>query len=293
MEKDVFQDAYNRLNPAQREAVDTIEGPVMVIAGPGTGKTQILTLRIAHILRTTDVGPDAILALTFTEAGARAMRERLTTYIGQSAYRVSILTFHEFAGSLIKQYPDSYTRAVGGRPATDLEKVRILQNIIETEGMKDLRPHGNPSFYIKPIQSAIGEMKREYITPDTFAAIIENQEKELLVTPQFHEKGAHKGKVRSEYQKLEKGIGKNKELLFIYRAYDAILTEERLYDFDDMIFETVEALTMNEDMLRDLQERYHYILADEHQDVNGAQNRILELLASFHERPNLFVVGDE
>lgn len=289
----LFRSAYERLNPAQRDAVDTIEGPVMVIAGPGTGKTQILTLRIANILRITDVGPDGILALTFTEAGARAMKDRLHTYIGQAAYRVTISTFHEFAGSLIRQYPDAYTRAVGGRPATDLEKVRILESIIETEGIKTLRPHGNPAFYLKPIQKAISDMKREYITPDSLGLLIVREEEQLAQTPRLHEKGVHKGKVRSEYQKLEKDIAKNRELLFIYKAYDALLTREHLFDFDDMIYETVEALERNEDMLRDLQERYQYLLADEHQDVNGSQNRILELLASFHERPNIFVVGDE
>lgn len=293
MENNAFNVAYNKLNPAQKEAVDTIEGPVMVIAGPGTGKTQILTLRIANILKVTDARPENILALTFTEAGARAMRERLHTYIGQSAYRVNIHTFHEFAGNLIRLYPDSYQRAVGGRPASDLEKVSIIESIIETGKVRSLRPHGNPAFYVKPIMSALSLLKREYITPDKFVAIIDKQEENLSHTPKFHEKGAHKGKVRGEYQKLEKELVKNRELLFVYRAYDNALTSQNLYDFEDMIFETVEALEKNEDMLRDLQERYQYILADEHQDVNGSQNRILELLASFHDRPNLFVVGDE
>ncbi len=288
-----FQKAYGRLNSAQKEAVDTIEGPVMVIAGPGTGKTQILTLRIANILAKTDTKPENILALTFTESGARAMRERLHGYIGAGAYRVNIHTFHEFAGTLIRTYPDSYERAVGGRPATDLEKVSIIEDIIETGKVGSLRPHGNPSFYVKPIMSALALMKREYITPDAFSEIIVRQEERLGATPKLHEKGAHKGKVRSEYQKLEKELEKNRELLFVYRAYDAALTSRQLYDFEDMIFETVAALEKNEDMLRDLQERFQYILADEHQDVNGSQNRILELLASFHDRPNLFVVGDE
>ncbi len=128
----------------------------MVIAGPGTGKTQILTLRIANILKLTDTAPENILALTFTEAGAHAMRERLHKYIGQRAYRVHIHTFHEFAGTLISRYPDAYDRAVGGKPATDLEKVSILETIIETEGIRALRPHGNHSFYIKPIMSEAG-----------------------------------------------------------------------------------------------------------------------------------------
>jgi DNA helicase-2/ATP-dependent DNA helicase PcrA len=293
MNESIFSEAYERLNAAQKEAVDTTEGPVMVIAGPGTGKTQILTLRIANILRKSDVGPEGILALTFTESGARAMRERLHTYIGNAAYRVNIHTFHEFAGTLIRQYPDAYERAVGGRPATDLEKISIIESIIETGEVRSLRPHGNPAFYIKPIMSAIALMKREYITPDTFVEIIRAQEERLVNEPQFHEKGAHKGKVRSDYQKLEKELVKNKELLFVYRAYDTLLTERNLYDFEDMIFESVRALENNEDMLRDLQERFQYVLADEHQDVNGSQNKILELLSSFHDRPNLFVVGDE
>ena len=86
-----FKDSLNKLNASQREAVETIEGPVMVIAGPGTRKTQILTLRIANILMETDTAPSSILALTFTESGAKAMRERLRLYIGATAYQVPIL----------------------------------------------------------------------------------------------------------------------------------------------------------------------------------------------------------
>ena len=291
--EDRFLEQYNRLNARQREAVDTIEGPVMVIAGPGTGKTQILTLRIANILQKTDTAPENILALTFTEAGARAMRERLRGYIGGRAHKVAIHTFHEFAGGLIRAYSDAYERAIGGRPATDLEKFDGIERVLEAGGIKLLRPRGNPQFYVPSILGAIALMKREYITPDRFAEIIAQQDEVLGRTPKLHEKGAHKGKVRSEYQKLEKEIEKNRELLYVYRAYDAFLADRHLYDFEDMIYETVQALERNEDMLRDLQERFHYVLADEHQDVNGSQNRILELLAAFHERPNLFVVGDE
>ncbi len=293
MNDTLFIQAYERLNPEQRKAVDTIEGPVMVIAGPGTGKTQILTLRIAHILKCTDTKPENILALTFTESGARAMRERLASYIGAPAYRVPIHTFHEFAGMLIRSYPDAYERAVGGRPISDLEKISLIESILETPSLALLRPRGNPEFYIGHIMSALSLMKREYITPDHFSNIIDAQQIVLDATQKMHEKGAHKGKVRGEYIEREKSLKKNKALLFVYRAYESALAERRLVDFDDMIFETVKALEQNEDMLRSLQEQYQYILADEHQDVNGSQNTILELLASFHERPNIFVVGDE
>jgi len=123
--------------------------------------------------------------------------------------------------------------------------------------------------------------------------LIAEQEKALLEIEQFHIKGAHKGKERGEYKDAQKSIEKNNALLQVYRLYEVSLRDRRLYDFDDMIVETVNALSQNEDMLRDLQERFQYILADEHQDVNGSQNRILELLANYHESPNIFVVGDE
>jgi len=291
--KERFKEAYNTLNLEQKEAVDTIEGPVMVIAGPGTGKTQILTLRIANILEKTDSAPESILALTFTESGARAMRERLHSYIGARAYQVPIYTFHGFAEQCIREYPDAYERVVGGRPVTDVEKIDIFQSIIDGGGIRLLRPMGDTSYYTNKVANAIAELKREYVTPDAFATHIASEEEKLAKIPQYHEKGAHKGKIRGEFAKKEKSVAKNKELLLVYRAYEAVLREQRLYDFEDMIVETVCALETHDDMLRDLQETYQYLLADEHQDVNGSQNRILELLASYHERPNIFVVGDE
>ena len=288
-----FDDAYASLNEAQRTAVDAIEGPVMVIAGPGTGKTQILTLRIANILLKTDTAPESILALTFTDAGVKAMRERLHRYIGARSYRVSINTFHGFCTRLISLYPDAYARIIGGRPANDIERFDVLRSILDTPQIKKLRPMNNPTYYVQSIISIIGELKKEYITPDTFAEIIAGQEEELGSIEQYHLKGAHKGKVRSEYTKKEESIIKNRELLYVYRQYESALASQKLFDYEDMILQTIDALSSNENMLRDLQETYQYILADEHQDVNGSQNKILELLCGFHTRPNLFVVGDE
>ncbi len=288
-----FTAAYAALNAAQKQAVDTIEGPVMVIAGPGTGKTQILALRIANILLKTDTAPENILALTFTESGAKAMRERLLSYIGSAAYRVAIFTFHGFAERQIARYPDSYPKIIGGRAASDIDIVTIIETILNSGEVETLRPAGNPQYYVKPIRSMVSDLKREYVTPNKLAELIIKQENALDSIEKIHEKGAHKGKIRGEYKDAEKSIEKNKALLFVYRHYEALMHEKNLYDFDDMIVETVEALSSNEDMLRDLQETYQYILADEHQDVNGSQNKILELLASYHDSPNIFVVGDE
>jgi DNA helicase-2/ATP-dependent DNA helicase PcrA len=288
-----YLEAYKMLNTAQKQAVDTIDGPVMVIAGPGTGKTQILTLRIANILLQTDTAPESILALTFTESGAKAMRERLLRYIGTAAYRIEIATFHGFAQKLIAQYPDSYPEIIGGQAATDIDKITMIETILDDPTLSTLRPNGNPSYYVKPLMGTISDLKREYVTPDALSSSIADQEVALDEIEQYHSKGAHKGKERGEYKEATKVIEKNRALLQVYRLYQAGLREQRLYDFDDMIMETVDALQSNQDMLQDLQEQYQYVHADEHQDVNGAQNKILELLANYHDRPNIFVVGDE
>ena len=288
-----FRQAYNKLNREQKLAVDTIEGPVMVIAGPGTGKTQILTLRIANILLNTDTRPENILALTFTDSGVRAMRSRLAGFMGAEAYSVPIHTFHSFAGELIKQYPDAYKNIVGGRPASELEKIRIIENLLEEKVFKRIRPFGDHRYYVKPILNAVTTMKRENISPAKLAEANNLQMERLLQIEKFHSKGAHKGKVRGEYLEAEKSLERNQELLYVYQRYVAELKSLRLFDFEDMILDTIEALETNEEMLLDVQEKYQYILADEHQDVNHSQNLLIKIIASYHERPNVFVVGDE
>ena len=127
-----FTEAYEILNPEQREAVDTTEGPVTVVAGPGTGKTQILTLRIANILKIHGGSfADNILALTFTNAGVYAMRQRLAEFVGiETAYKVGIFTFHSFAEEMIKTNPDIFSRFTFSRPITDFEKIKIIEEIL-------------------------------------------------------------------------------------------------------------------------------------------------------------------
>lgn len=288
-----FKAAYTALNAAQKQAVDTIDGPVMVIAGPGTGKTQILTLRIVNILTTTDTAPESVLALTFTDAGAVNMRERLRTFLGSEAYRVPIFTFHSFCEHLIRTYPEAYDRIIGGRLANDVERYALIESILEADTFAELRPSGDPTYHLGNIISKISELKREAIGPDAFSVVIAAQETVLAGIEQLHQKGAHKGKVRGEYKEQEKVVNRNRELLIVYRQYEALLKDARLYDYDDMILETITALETHEAMLLSVQELYQYVHADEHQDVNGSQNRILELITSYHNQPNIFVVGDE
>lgn len=301
-----FDQLYKLLNPAQKQAVDTIDGPVMVIAGPGTGKTSILTLRIANILKQTDTQPENILALTFTESGAYNVRKKLVSIIGSAGYKVNIHTFHSFAQEIIQQYPERFPRIIGSTPANDIDFLRIVEQAVnevssvtgsDSENQENqplLRPTNDPVYYVKPILHEIKNLKREGYTPADFQKSIDQEEKNLENSPDaYHTKGPHKGKKKQEYIKHEERIAKNRELAKVFSVYERILTKEKLYDFEDMILELVRAMREDNELLLILQEEYQYILADEHQDANNSQNSILELLSDFHDNPNLFIVGDE
>lgn len=290
----VFEELYSKLNDEQRTAVDTLEGPVFVIAGPGTGKTQVLTLRIANILRKTDTPPDGILALTFTEAAATEMRQRLARIVGTAAYKVRIHTFHGFAESLIARYPDQFPRIIGSQIASDTERAEILDRALLETPVQHLRPYGDPLFYHGAVARAISTMKRENVTLANLEERVGDALRDFdALEGKIHEKGKYIGKMKGEFQTLQKRIERTVDLLEVYRAYEDGLVSAHRYDFDDLILEVVSALSEDENFRLQVQESVLYVLADEHQDANRAQNALLEHVASFHERPNLFVVGDE
>lgn len=289
-----FEIQYKRLNKAQKEAVDTIEGPVMVAAGPGTGKTQILALRIANILLKTDLKPENILAITFTESGVFSMRKRLRSIIGNSAYRVAINTFHGFCNDIIINHPEDFPSIIGAVNITEVDQIKILEEIFSELKLEKLTSFNDPFFYLKSAKKAIGQLKQEGVTPDRFEREVEKMEKAFgEIEDLYSTKKGHEGRLKTKYQNELKKIEKNKELVIVYRAYEQKMREYKYYDFTDMIMQTLEALKRDKDLLLSLQETYQYILVDEHQDTNNAQNGILELLASFYDQPNLFVVGDE
>ena len=291
---DIFKTQYARLNKAQKEAVDTIEGPVMVIAGPGTGKTSILTLRIAHILQKTDTPPGGILAITYTDAGVRAMRTKLQAIIGDRAHDVRIHTFHSFASSVISEYPDHFLHMSDRKLMTDIEQDSLIRSIITEPEFADLRPSGKPDAYVSGIIRAIDTAKREAYTPDKvreFAKgeinMIKNDDASIST------RGATKGQLKAE---AKEAIGKcERTILFasVYERYEAEKTKAKRMDYNDLIIELLVSLRNDELLLRLIQEKYLYIHVDEHQDTNDAQNFIVALVAEFFETPNIFIVGDE
>jgi DNA helicase-2/ATP-dependent DNA helicase PcrA len=315
-----FDKRYKNLNPEQREAVDALKGPVMVIAGPGTGKTTVLTLRIANILKeatakgaATKNEPERILALTFTESGAVEMRRKLAELVGQEAYRVEISTFHGFANRIIQDYPDHFPDVVGATPVTEVDQVSIMREVIDSSGtngagldsfkLAKLRPFGDTYFYLKDILRAIAELKQQGVSPDEFARIAEEDKEKFYANPDlYNTSGKYEGKMKGKYDSGAKRVEKNLELVHVYGAYQSLLRRARGYDYADMIMYVAIALEKSEDLRRVLQDAYEYFLVDEHQDTNDAQNKIIEMLADGDHGadakgndigPNLFVVGDE
>jgi DNA helicase-2/ATP-dependent DNA helicase PcrA len=126
-----FQGIYQSLNEAQKKAVDSLEGPVMVIAGPGTGKTQILSARIGKILLDTDTRPENILCLTYTDAGVMAMRKRLLGFIGPDAYKVNIYTFHAFCNDIIQDNLSLFEKTALD-PISELESIELFKELIDS-----------------------------------------------------------------------------------------------------------------------------------------------------------------
>ncbi|MBI2057735.1 MAG: UvrD-helicase domain-containing protein, partial [Candidatus Yanofskybacteria bacterium] len=289
-----FEELYGQLNPEQKRAVDHIEGPVMVVAGPGTGKTQVLTLRIANILLKTQINPGNILALTFSESGASTMRRRLAEIIGPTAYQVNISTFHSFCNSLIQTYPEDFTEIIGRQPTNEIKQIELIQKIIDATRLEFLKPFGEPYFYLTEIRRSVSSLKKEGVGPEDFQKITE-REKEFFgkIDDLYYDSGRYKGKMKGKYADVERRLNKNNELGLVYGKYQEELAKAKLYDYDDMILQAAKVLVANQDLLLRLQEKFQYFLVDEHQDTNNAQNKVLELLSNFHSQPNLFVVGDE
>lgn len=289
---EAFEREFSRLNPEQKAAVTSFDGPVLVIAGPGTGKTQVLTLRIAYILLHEDIRPQNILALTFTESGVHTMRERLVTLIGPTAYYVRITTFHGFCNDLILEYPDKFN--VHSREFTslsDLEKFKLVRSLIDTLGLVHLHSFNETYFYVGSILSRIQDIKKEGVTPDGFERLVADWSEEVENDPELRNKRT--GEETEKLRKARKDLQKNQELARLYRAYQKYLSDKGRYDYEDMIVMVLERLASDPEFLLEVQERFVHFLVDEYQDTNGAQNRIVHLLASHFENPNLFAVGDD
>ena len=298
-QREKFNEVYSSLNPEQKKAVDTIEGPVMVIAGPGTGKTQILAARIGKILLDTDSKPENIICLTFTDAGVMAMRRRLLSMIGTDAYRINIYTFHAFCNDVIQDNLNIFEK-VSLDPVSELESIELFRELIDGFPMnhKLKKLSGNMYSDAKHLQELFALMKKEFWSPDfvttrikEYVADLPNREDLFYKTTR---KGSYKaGDIKPAFDKELKNMERLQAAVNEFDNFQQLMRSRNLYDFDDMINWVTKAFEENKDLLADYQERYQYILVDEFQDSSGSQNRIVELLISYWESPNVFVVGDD
>jgi len=275
-------DHLENLNPEQLKVVNMTEGPVLVLAGPGTGKTQLLSARTANILQNKKAMPENILILTYTNSAAKAAKERLVEIIGSTGYDVAAGTFHSFANSILLDSKEAANYIQERIQITDIEKVRALEYILDnTTGIDAIRPFRAPYIYRPEIEQKLSELKKEGITPRAF----EKYTASLRPDDVYIE---------------EKHIPRLKALAIVYRLYEEykdgknkkLFDDRGRYDFDDMIIFAIQALREEKGLKQAFEQQYKYIMVDEYQDTNGAQMDLLFELTG-RDNPNICCVGDD
>ncbi len=295
-----FKEQLKTLNDVQRRAVENIDGPMLVVAGPGTGKTHILSLRAAQILIKTDTQPQNILCLTFTDAGARAMRERLQQIIGNEARAFNIHTFHAFCNKVIQENISFFGKS-DWRFLEPFEARRLTENLLlGLDADNLLKNNRNSALYFAPHLTQLFQyMQREALSASDIQAQIDAHIVSLSDNPAFKYKNNKRGLYKKGDLKLEQIEQESErmtllsEAVKLYSAFEKAKTDAQLYNYDDLISWVNAAFKQYPFLLRQYQEQYLYILVDEFQDTNGAQNQILKSLIDFWQNPNIFIVGDD
>ena len=291
-----FLETYNKLNIEQRAAVDRIEGPVMVVAGPGTGKTQILSARIGKILLDTDAQPQNILCLTYTDAGVLAMRKRLLSMIGPEAYNINLHSYHSFCNMVIQQNMHLFHKKEL-QPISDLEQTQALVKLIDSfSNDNPLKRYKTDAYYEAPnFKNLFSAIKREGWTIEFLTSKVDDYIANNIPAEFANKIKLKKGIVeltqagKNEIEKMER----LKAAVAAFPAYQQILKDAHRYDFDDMINWVITVFDNNPDVLLTYQEQFLYLLVDEYQDTSGSQNRLVQQLINYDESPNVFVVGDD
>ena len=248
----VESELLTSLNPSQREAVAATDGPVLVVAGAGSGKTRVLTHRIAHLIRDLDVSPFAILAITFTNKAAGEMKERVGALVGPVARDMWVSTFHSACSRILRREAPRLGYRSAFSIYDEADSLRLTTLCVRD---LELDPKRFPP---RSIRAAISAAKNELIDFETYAS---------SGSGYYHEKVAD-----------------------VYRLYQQRLVEASAMDFDDILMLTVEVFQAFPDVLTHYQERFSYVLVDEYQDTNHAQYVLVRLLTERHR--NLCVVGD-
>lgn len=302
MKQDIFEQEYNKLNEAQKQAVDTIYWPVMVVAGPGTGKTQIIWLRTANILLQTWINPENILITTFTEAWVIAIKKRLSKFLGAVGYKVKVTTFHAFCSEVITEFPEKFLDERAKKTIDDIESYEILSQILDSHisdgRVKELFSSMDRFAYLKDIKDRISKLKSEWISPEAFTYVINDLEKsyeEKLKDLENNKRIRDLEKRRQKDKEVyDKHVTKLLELQLVYREYNAKIREFWYYDFSDMIQFVTQKFETDNEILAYYAEKFQFIMIDEFQDTNNAQNKIIDLILDYNkDEQNVLVVWDD
>ena len=290
-----------KANKKQEECINEINGKIMVLAGPGTGKTYTLINRIKNML-TSNIKPDTILCLTFSDAAANEMRQRLIKELGILATKVDIYTYHSFCNAIIKAYPNQFELN---------ENVKLINKTVELELMKktidEVKPkdfvsqRSDKYYYAKDFISHVAKLKSLRILKDEYIKYIDINPNlkpklnELKFEIQEREKSGNlKNKTRyQQVEKIEKDIAKAVELWDIYEIYSKKMFENNYIDFQDMINFVIDQFESDNLFLKEIANRYSYLMVDEYQDTNQLQNNIIFKLLDEMENKNIMVVGDD
>lgn len=294
-----YQKALSRLNSQQRKAVETIYGPVMVIAGPGTGKTQLLSTRIGYILEHSDAYASNILCLTYTNAGVVAIQNRLQELIGAEALHVTVATFHSFAEMILQKYtPNSERESI---LLDNLTQKKIVRSLIDTI------PFGTPlkdkvtsvDYAIRFTIHLFETIRKEKLDPILLKEQYENELKVVYESDKFRYQTSRAGAFqkgdlkKKDWEVYERRIQKHIQALSLYDPYLNILIENNYRDYYSSITDVIALISSNEDIRYSLLEQYHFVMVDEYQDTNGSQLEILRAIFHDIEDPNILIVGDE
>ena len=288
-------------NSKQQQAIDILNGQVMLLAGPGTGKTFTVIHRIEKMLA-DGVEPSSILCLTFSDAAASEMRQRLIKKMGVVASAVDIYTYHSFCNDLIKTYPDKFEMTSGVKLITDAEKISIMKECIDDANLEFFVPsRADRYFFTKNFISYVEKLKTQRVSKDEYMACIDTNPmlmpryKELESEIYEREKaGNTKNKTRyNELEKIKTNIEKAKELWTLFELYSTKMINKNLIDFSDMINLVLTSFEEDSQFLSEVSNKYKYFLVDEYQDTNDLQNQIIFNLLDGNDEKNIFVVGDD
>jgi DNA helicase-2/ATP-dependent DNA helicase PcrA len=261
-----------RLNAAQQEAVEHNEGPALVVAGAGTGKTRVITRRIARLINEEMAQPHQILALTFTEKAAREMAERLYEIIGWRSYQVPVLTFNAFGSELLGRYASHIGRSTRGGLINDTQKALLLQQYLDRVELSYYGPHTNIFEFLEGVVEYIGRLQNAGISAEKY---------QKLVT-----------KLQQNPQNLHpQDVIEQVDLSHLYSLYEAIKTETGTYDYNDQLRLPLQILQQRPNLAERLQKQYRYVLVDEYQDTNTLQDELLR--AFIPPQGHRFAVGDD